>query len=339
MKSLCCLPLSLISMALSGFFIPLFAETMVGNSDDSSLIAGVSRAVAYSGFREGQHPDRGNGAVNPSDSEILEDLRILVAHDFHLIRLYDSGENSATTLRIIREHQLPIRVMLGIWLDAEISNHEACAWLNDPIPADALAANRLKNEAEVKTAIDLANKYSDVVVAINVGNEALVGWTDHLMPLDRVIGFVREVKSGTSALVTVADNCDWWTHEGELLGQEVDFLGVHCYPLWEGETLDNALRYTSDKLTAVQAAIPGKPVALLEVGWATTATEFGDRAGEPQQKSYFEQLMEWVAEHHTTAFFFEAFDEPWKGDPNNALGAEKHWGLFYENRKPKAAMQ
>ena len=39
------------------------------------LLAGEVMAVAYSGFREGQHPDRGDGAVNPSAEEILEDLR------------------------------------------------------------------------------------------------------------------------------------------------------------------------------------------------------------------------------------------------------------------------
>ena len=43
------------------------------------LIAGEVMAVAYSGFREGQHPDRGEGAENPSDDEILEDLEILLA--------------------------------------------------------------------------------------------------------------------------------------------------------------------------------------------------------------------------------------------------------------------
>jgi len=33
-------------------------------------------------------------------------------------------------------------------------------------------------------------------------------------------------------------------------------------------------------------------------------------------------------------FFFEAFDEPWKGskDPDEP---EKHWGIYYENRTPK----
>ena len=40
----------------------------------SELLNGVVQAIAYSGFREGQHPDRGDGAVNPSYEETLEDL-------------------------------------------------------------------------------------------------------------------------------------------------------------------------------------------------------------------------------------------------------------------------
>ena len=30
------------------------------------LLAGELMAVAYSGFRAGQHPDRGDGAINPT---------------------------------------------------------------------------------------------------------------------------------------------------------------------------------------------------------------------------------------------------------------------------------
>jgi hypothetical protein len=40
-----------------------------------------------------------------------------------------------------------------------------------------------------------------------------------------------------------------------------------------------------------------------------------------------------------TTFFFEAFDEVWKGDPDNPAGAEKHWGLFTADRKPKEVLQ
>ena len=77
------------------------------------LLANEVMAVAYSGFREGQHPDRGEGAANPSEAEILEDLQILVSHDFKLIRLYDTDDNSVATLEIFRQHDLPINVSSG----------------------------------------------------------------------------------------------------------------------------------------------------------------------------------------------------------------------------------
>ena len=63
------------------------------------------------------------------------------------------------------------------------------------IPESQLLENKNKNKLEVKTAIELANKYEDIVIAVNVGNEALVSWNDHMMSEDRVIQFVKEVKA------------------------------------------------------------------------------------------------------------------------------------------------
>lgn len=313
-----------------------FADTKQAPDD---LLAGQVMAVAYSGFREGQHPDRGDGAVNPSDDEILEDLKILVTHGFSLIRLYDSGENSLTTLELIRQHDLPIKALLGVWLGAEFSNHEGCAWLDEPIPDEALAANTLRNAAELQRGIDLANQYDDIVIAVNVGNEALVEWNDHMVPLEKVIAYVRRVKAAIEQPVTVADNYEWWIKDGAPLAAEVDFLGVHTYPAWEEKTIDEALAYTVDNIDRVRAALPGKPIAILEAGWASVAIEFGERANEANQARYFRELRKWASATNTTVFFFEAFDEPWKGNPNNPLGAEKHWGLFNVDRTPKQVLQ
>ena len=127
------------------------------NQGPDALLVGQVMAVAYSGFREGQYPDRGDGAVNPSRAEILEDLQILVREGFGLIRLYDAGENSRTVLELIVEHDLPLKVLLGMWLDAELSNHEGCPWLTEPIPAEKLAANTIRNAEEVGRGIELAN--------------------------------------------------------------------------------------------------------------------------------------------------------------------------------------
>jgi exo-beta-1,3-glucanase (GH17 family) len=296
-------------------------------------------AVAYSGFREGQYPDRGDGAVNPSADEILEDLKLLAAYDFNLIRLYDSGENSVLTLQLIRQHQLPIEVMLGIWLSAEFSNHDGCPWLDEPIPEGVLAANVSKNAAELQRGIELAREFGNIVVAVNVGNEALVDWNDHMVPVEKVIAYVRRVKEAIDQPVTVAENYVWWMRDGAGLAAEVDFLGVHTYPEWEGKTIDEALAYTIENINGVRAALPDKPIAILEAGWATVAEEFGGRANESNQARYYLELQEWARATNTTVFFFEAFDEPWKGDPDAPLGAEKHWGLFNVDRTPKQLLQ
>lgn len=302
------------------------------------LLAGEVMAVAYSGFREGQHPDRGDGAINPSADEILEDLRILVANDFKLIRLYDSGQNSLATLELIEQHDLPIKVLLGMWLEAEFSNHEGCPWLDEPIPEQDLAENARRNAAELQRGIELAKRYDDIVVAVNVGNEALVEWNDHMVPLDKVIAYVLRVKAAIDQPVTVADNYEWWIRDGAPLAAELDFLGIHTYPAWEEKTIDEAMPYTIENIEGVRVALPDKPMAILEAGWASVAEEFGERASEDNQARYFRELGGWAAENNVTVFFFEAFDEPWKGNPMNPLGAEKHWGLFNVDRTPKQVM-
>ena len=311
-----------------------------------ALLTGQVMAIAYSGYREGQHPERDGPrpeldlvAVNPTREQVLEDLQILVARGFRLIRMYDSGAHTETALELIREHGLPIKVLLGIWLKAELSNHERNEWLIEPIPADRLADNLLVNAAEVERGIALARRFADIVVAVNVGNEALVDWTDHLVPLDKVIAYVRRVKGQIDQPVTVADNYAWWARHGGQLAAEVDFLGVHTYPQWEEKTIDEALPYTIENLAAVRAALPDKPIVVLEAGWATVATEFGERANEADQARHFRELREWAAANNTTVFWFEAFDEPWKGHSDEPLAAEKHWGLFDVKRRPKQAMQ
>ena len=221
----------LLAMGAASFSSYRQDEEPTFRQEASELVAGEHVALAYSGFRKGQHPDRGEGAKNPSRAETLEDLRILVDHGVELVRLYDSGENSAEVIHVIAEEKLPIQVLLGCWLKAEQSNHDRCAWLNSPIPATTLAENRRVNALEIGRAIALARENPQVVQAVNVGNEALVEWNDHLVSLESVVAYVRTVKAAIRQPVTVADNWAWWTtEEGQRLAREVDFLGVRVLP-------------------------------------------------------------------------------------------------------------
>lgn len=306
----------------------------------NDLLIGVTRAICYSGFREGQHPDRGDGAVNPSYEETLEDLQILSKDsNFNLIRVYDSGENTQTILRVIKENNLNIKMMLGIWLKAEISNHEGCPWLTEPIPQEILDQNKIDNMKEIASGIRLANEYNDIIVAVAVGNEALVEWNDHMVPVEKIIEYVRKVKEEVEQEVTVADNFKWWALDGEELAAEVDFISIHVYPVWEGQDIETGLSYSIDNIQEVRDSLPEARIVITEAGWATTASEFGERASEEKQERYYNEIMNWADEMNYTLFFFEAYDEPWKGDPSNPIGAEKHWGLFKVDRTPKKVMQ
>lgn len=305
----------------------------------SNLLAGQVKGVAYSGFKLPQHPDRGEGGIFPTDDEILEDLKILTKNNnFELIRLYDSQKNSEDVLRIIEKNNLNIKVMIGVWLYAELSNHEGCPWLNEPIHQAILDSNKIKNKIEINNSIRLCNLYPEIITAVNVGNEALVNWTDHLVSEDSVKSYVRKVRKSVNQLVTVAENHKWWTDHGSSLAKELDFISLHSYPLWDGKDIDDAMTITINDVSAVIKSLPNSRIVISEAGWATIASEFGERASEEKQKKYFKELMTWATEMNITTFFFEAFDEDWKGNPDNPLGAEKHWGLFTVDRKAKLVM-
>ena len=326
----------MIRLILLSFFYIVLRASLPQLPND--LIHGEHWAISYSGFRQGQHPDRGDGAKNPTETQIIEDLKILEDEEFKLIRMYDCGTNTQMTLEIIKKHNFNIKVLLGIWLDAEISNHEGCGWLNEPIPDAQLAKNRINNQSEVNKAIELANNYDDIVIAVNVGNEALVSWNDHMMSEERVIKFVKEVKASIEQPVTVAETHYWWRDYGANLANELDFIGVHIYPLWEGEGIENGMPFTIEGVEKVIQALPNKQIAILEAGWATTATEFGERANELNQKHYYDEFKDWSKINNITVFFFEAFDEPWKGNDDEPNSAEKNWGVYFENRKPKLVL-
>lgn len=272
------------------------------------------RAIAYSGYRDGQSADSG---VHPSRDQVAEDLRIL-AKNWRLLRVYAADRHSEDVLEVIRREKLDLKVMLGLWLAREPGAEQG-------------------NARQIANGIRLANEYKDVVVAVNVGNEVLIEWTAHPVRQDQVIRYVREVKARVTQPVTVADNYVWWRDYGTALAREVDFITMHSYPLWEKKDIDEALAYTVANYESVRAVHPNRTIVIGEAGWATY-TEGNlhvPRGGdEPKQKRYYEELTEWARKNRVTVFFFEAFDEPWKG-----TGTEGHWGLFTVDRKAKPVMQ
>jgi exo-beta-1,3-glucanase (GH17 family) len=287
----------------------------------------IGNAVCFSPYRRGQSP----GKVLPSDEEIYQDLR-LVQRYWSLLRLYDSSAVAERTLKLIREHQLPLHVLLGCWVDSE-----------------SQPANKALNEQEAARTVRLASEYRDIVLALNVGNETQVTWSGYRSDPEVLIRYIRRVRGAVSQPVSTADDYSYWkTAESKRVAAELDFLMVNLYALWNGQPLEKALEWTARIGEEIRTMHAGKPIVISETGWATrhdvTKTGAGQEASLMKaevsvaaQEEYLRQHYAWVMKNRVPTFLFEAFDESWKGGgaATSPDAAEKHWGVFDEDRRPK----
>ena len=293
------------------------------------------RAICYSGFREGQQP----GGISPSYEEVKEDLILLQEH-WKYLRLYDCDEHAETVLLVIEQEKLPFQVMLGVYIVAELNNF-GCPWGGGVYTEEELDQNRIQNLNQVNKLIGLANQYPTIICTLSAGNEACVDWTDHYVSVSSVISYVKRIKASAKQPVTFCENYVPWLSKLKPLVDEVDFISIHTYPVWEYKNIHEALNYTKENYFSVAKMYPGKPVVITEAGWATNSNGRGIDAhhvSEENQKIYFNDLVNWTDSEGILTFVFEAFDESWKGS-HEPLEPEKHWGLYKIDRTPKLVME
>jgi exo-beta-1,3-glucanase (GH17 family) len=293
------------------------------------------KAICYSGYRDGQSPESG---IYPSYDQVKEDLLIL-QNQWAYLRLYDCSEHAETVLKVIDNDKLSFKVMLGAYIGAELNNF-GCPW-GKIFTEEELKRNKKNNRNEIRKLIKLANQYPEIIFSLSAGNEATVEWTDHYVSVESVISYARMIKNEATQPVTFCENYVPWCDKLKPLVDEVDFISIHSYPVWEYKRIHEALEYTKQNYRCIADMYPDKPVIITEAGWATSSNGRGinpELASQESQTIYYQNLVEWSEKEGIMTFIFEAFDEPWKGSPE-ALEPEKHWGLFTVDRKPKKALQ
>lgn len=292
-------------------------------------------AICYSGFRDGQQP----GGIVPSYEEIKEDL-LLLENNWGYLRLYDCDPHAELVLSVIEQEKLPFQVMLGAYIIAEMNNF-GCPWGGKIYTEQELDENGIQNLNQIKKLIGLANKYPEIICTLSAGNEACVDWTDHYVSVPSVIEYVKLIKKHAKQPVTFCENYVPWLSKLKPLVDEVDFISIHTYPVWEYKNIHEALNYTKENYFAVANMYPEKPVVITEAGWATNSNGRGiesHNVSEENQEIYYNDLVNWTDNDGILTFIFEAFDESWKGS-NEPLEPEKHWGLFKIDRTPKLVME
>jgi len=211
-----------------------------------------------------------------------------------------------------------------------------------------------QNQQQINKAIELANRFPEIVVAVNVGNELFVDWSWHkfeIDDMDTAIEYIREVRSKISQPVTLSDDYNFWNKpHASRIAREVDFICMHAYAFWNDKDLEDAMSWTESIYQDIQNRYPDHLLAYCETGWPTSriyddgSYEGGLRgkAGEDEQEVFFEQYDAWVRENKIISLYFEAFDENWKGgfDGKNPMDkAEKHWGVYKADRSPKKLLR
>jgi hypothetical protein len=237
---------------------------------------------------------------------------------------------------------------------------------NPNVIADIKAAN----EVELERAIKLANEYQSIVLAVSVGNETLVSWST--VPIDALtLGqYIKKVRDRVNQPVTTDDNFLAFANPApKPVLDQIDFVAIHIYPNIDTEFPDGSLYWDWKQLSVpagparakammdasmvelrrqyamVRTAIDSMglhamPIAITETGWKafdSEAPKQAQRAHPVNQKMFYQRLETLRAEGRVGAgpaniFYFEAFDEPWKG-------GDDAWGLFDVNRKARYVVQ
>lgn len=277
-------------------------------------------AISYGGYR-GKSRE-----IQPSIEDIKEDLQIMFAQGFRVIRTYDLHHPFAeNTLKAISElknsdSDFEMYVMLGAWVQCKD------AFTDLPIHNEEDLEG---NKVEIAEAVRLAQDYQDIVKVIAVGNEAMVHWATsyHLEPkyILKWVKYLQDLKiNGTinnNIWITSSDNFASWGggseeyHNDDLdeLIRSVDYVSMHTYAFHDTyynpvfwnlssgsedlskkdiikKAIQKSVEYELSQFNSVQEYIHGidssKQVHIGETGWSSVASDLYGYGGTEAADEY-----------------------------------------------------
>jgi exo-beta-1,3-glucanase (GH17 family)/cellulose synthase/poly-beta-1,6-N-acetylglucosamine synthase-like glycosyltransferase len=261
------------------------------------------QGMAFSPFYSGQDPVR---QAMPTEAEIERDL-VLLSGKITTVRTYSSLASLGRVPEIAARHH--IKVALGAWLDSQ----------------------RDTNEKEIEAAIALANEHANVIRLV-VGNEVILRGNLSVAELGAQLARVR---ASVQQPVSTAEPWHVWLKHPQL-AQHVDFITVHMLPYWEGVHVEHAVDYIGERMAELEAAFPGKPIVIGEVGWPSGGrTREAAVASTSNEALFLRRFLQRARTEGYIYYLMEAFDQPWKARYEGAVGA--YWGVYDVDRQPKFA--
>jgi exo-beta-1,3-glucanase (GH17 family) len=288
------------------------AEKILGNTN--------YQAICYGGYRTNTRD------IQPTVSEIKEDLKILSAMNIKVLRTYNVHHKEISNLLEAisqikkNDSKFEMYVMLGVWIDCKN------AWTKSPTIHNEESD---RNAIEITESVRLANKYPDIIKIIAVGNEAMVKWaTSYYVTPNIILKWVNHLqnlkiqdKLPKSLWITSSDNFASWGggetsyHVEDLkkLYKAVDYVSIHTYPMhdthynpvfWgltknemqlsEKEKINAAMIRSRDYAMAQYNSVLkymrslgiNKPIHIGETGWATSCNDHYGAKGSKATDEY-----------------------------------------------------
>ena len=193
-----------------------------------------------------------------------------------------------------------------------------------------LSSHPEKNQAQIETAVALANRYPDTIRAVVVGNEVLLRGE---MSADDLAATLRAVKARVPVPVTYADVWEYWLRNPELAAA-TDFITIHILPYWEDFPIaaSQAAAHVAAIRSKVTAAFPGKEVLIGEVGWPSAGRmREGALPSPANQARVIQDVLALAARENFHVNVIEAYDQPWKRALEGTVGG--HWGLITDGAR------
>jgi glucan 1,3-beta-glucosidase len=254
--------------------------------------------VSYAPFRDAQTPLLLTTQIPPE--QIAQDLAQL-AKISDCVRTYsiDNGLDQVPALAA----KAGLKVIQGIWL----------------------GSNRLKNLAQISTAVGLTKEYPGVINSVVVGNEVLLRGE---MTTSDLAAIIRLVKSQVSVPVTYADVWEYWLRNREVY-DAVDFVTIHILPYWEDVPVraKNAAAHVDSIRKRMAVAFPGKEILIGETGWPSQGRmREGALPSRTNQARVVSEILGLAKAENFRVNLIEAYDQPWKRQLEGTVGG--YWGLF-----------
>jgi exo-beta-1,3-glucanase (GH17 family) len=256
------------------------------------------QCVSYAPFRDAQTPLVPTTHIAPE--QIAEDMAQL-AKISECVRTY-SIENGLDQVPA-QAAKVGLKVIQGIWL----------------------GNNRLKNLAQISTAVDLTKEHPGVISSLIVGNEVLLRGE---MTTADLAATIRSVKAQVTVPVTYADVWEFWLRNREVY-DAVDFVTIHILPYWEDFPI--RAKYAAAHVDAIRrrmaVAFPGKEILIGETGWPSQGRmREAALPSRTNQARVVSEILGLAKQENFRVNLIEAYDQPWKRQLEGTVGG--YWGMI-----------